>query len=196
MDRCVIKEYDHFFTMESFLDYLKNEGIPKDNYTKMIISAQCHLERATNDYFGVKATLAHKTSELMDYLINRHTATNGTKQSLIQDLKNSSLYKEWTSNRFLSPILRCYLEGTLINRDMLMPPRQNYPNPFHKSATSATPKTPKQALFVLIISVVGFAFIIVAIKLYQHLIYTRNLKVRFHGEGIYYEIRDNVIVSP
>ncbi|KII69987.1 hypothetical protein RF11_11618 [Thelohanellus kitauei] len=218
MDKCVMREDDHFFAMDAFFDYLKKEGISKENYTSMIISAQCNLENATNEFFKTEATFEKQRDELLEFLISRQNAINGTKQSLIEDFKSNSLYNQETSNRFLSPILQCYLEGEMIDRIISMPRHRShsdkypkaYSQPNHKSVPRTNFKsnyelnvkpTPRdttrpsmQPFSLLILSCILLTLFIVGMKLYKNGSFTN--KIRIQGDGIYYDIRNNVITEP
>ncbi|KII68664.1 hypothetical protein RF11_15891 [Thelohanellus kitauei] len=101
------------------MDYLKSKGISKENYTRMVISAQCNLDQATQEYFHAKDIIKKQGEDFIRYLITHRDTTKGTESnnlSLIQDLKSNSIYKQWTTDRFLSNILKCYLQDDYLER--------------------------------------------------------------------------------
>ncbi|KII63886.1 hypothetical protein RF11_05103 [Thelohanellus kitauei] len=203
---------NNFFDVEKFIAYVKNQGITKENYTNMVISATCYRDNELNDFYHVGEKLAEIRDELIKYLIDRHQETNGTQESLIQDLKNHALYQQWNSNRFFSTILWCYLEGGVLDRIMTITRHRPHPEPYLKSDRSLffrtndepytepdfhsisrdTPKTSIQPLTMLIISGVVAVFFILGMKLYKRRIHIIN-KVRIEGDGLYYDIRGNII---
>ncbi|KII69604.1 hypothetical protein RF11_06540 [Thelohanellus kitauei] len=60
LDKCFMKKDENILTIQGFIDYLKNQRIPKENYTRMMISAQCYLQSAVNDFYQVKPTFESK----------------------------------------------------------------------------------------------------------------------------------------
>ncbi|KII74282.1 hypothetical protein RF11_07491 [Thelohanellus kitauei] len=190
LDRCELRSNDQFFDLDRFHGYLISQGITKENYYKMIISARCNFDRATQDFYRVQPTFESKNifkiekrDDLFQYLFDRQKATNSTKQSLIQYLNNSALYIEWTSNRFLSTILRCLLEGDFIDTVISMAHERSdlQPHNYHAPIDTpiATPKATKytynKPIYMLIISVVVFALFIVAMKLYKRGVVIRSI---------------------
>ncbi|KII72324.1 hypothetical protein RF11_07493 [Thelohanellus kitauei] len=156
----------------------------------MIISARCNFDSVTQDFYKAQATFESKNSciiekrhYLFQYFLERQKDTNGTKQSLIQLFQDSPLYTEWTSNRFLSTILRCILEGDFIDTAISMAHQRSGLQPNHHQAAIDTPiATPKatmytynKPIYIVIISVVVFALFIMAMKLYKWGVVIRSI---------------------
>ncbi|KII63509.1 hypothetical protein RF11_01462 [Thelohanellus kitauei] len=153
---CKLRDHDQFAELGPFMDFLKNKQLPKDTYTKMIISAQCNLENAIVEFFPALTT--YKST-------NR--GNNSKNSFLIKELNKNPVYKEWISNRFLLKVVQCYLQGD--NLDRAMKSIINSPTFASKSIY------PKLAKFLVAISSAAISVLFVVNILYKRGILKTNL---------------------
>ncbi|KII71426.1 hypothetical protein RF11_04493 [Thelohanellus kitauei] len=188
MDKCKLRKFDGFFSFERFLDYVKNQGIPKENYTNMMISAQCNRQKAIDEFFSAYTVYQNKLRGLLTYLVGYRESAKGKIEptALMENVKNNPLYSEWTSNRFLTTILDCYLQGDHLDMIVSLPAVQQ--------ESPSTPNTSNIATLLLIVGGIGFAVFVVGMILCKHGILIGS-KIRVQGDGVYFDIRENVIAE-
>ncbi|KII70833.1 hypothetical protein RF11_01277 [Thelohanellus kitauei] len=54
MNRCHLNDYELFFDVEPFADYLRNKSLPKESLPNMLISGECNLLKAMEDYWRAR----------------------------------------------------------------------------------------------------------------------------------------------
>ncbi|KII61144.1 hypothetical protein RF11_05867 [Thelohanellus kitauei] len=134
MNTCNLRAYDHFFDLTIFADYVKNKSIPKETYTKMIISAQCKLEKAVKDYYNAFNLYEEKIDEFSKYMVNLRSTSHVDKSMnylLVEEINNHPVHQEWVYNRFSFKIVECFLQYENLDKLINQRSKQSKPAPKH-----------------------------------------------------------------
>ncbi|KII61145.1 hypothetical protein RF11_05868 [Thelohanellus kitauei] len=188
MNSCKLRDYDHFFDVYLFVDYLKNKSIPKDKYTRMIISAQCNLEKANDDYFHARDIYKSKMSFIIRDQFTKNDEWRQVKGfgSDRGTQKNPS-HQQWISNRFAYKLVECFIKDEHL---------YNIMSPVEKPSPKAPIDTPTFHNGTKILLILGSILISITLAV----IFAYKSKIRnivsskvYRENGLYFKIQDNII---
>ncbi|KII68616.1 hypothetical protein RF11_09574 [Thelohanellus kitauei] len=119
--QCIMDENLDFLTLKEFRGYMKKKPSIEGKFSKMIISAQCNIDRLIVEYnqalssyksekILMKVNLITMTDKIMGYL-NSTKKGNYTISYVIGKFEKDPDYKIWTTDRFLIKILQCYFQN-------------------------------------------------------------------------------------
>ncbi|KII61922.1 hypothetical protein RF11_05445 [Thelohanellus kitauei] len=185
---CKLRIENHFNELNLFLDYLKLQNIPKDTYTRMIISAQCNIEKAMNQYYRAMKIFDSQSNFLKTYINSLLVTTKGKRITyllLVDDLKNSLVYREWTTNRYLSSLLQCFLQDSHVDIALDSPDKPFIPAP--EASNLGLER------FLLILGSVSVTTLIIVTILYKRGTLKRKTLVLFDENGVDWRVRQNLI---
>ncbi|KII60400.1 hypothetical protein RF11_13089 [Thelohanellus kitauei] len=211
---CILREDNHFFNLEIFVDYLKNKSVSKENYMKMLFSAQCNIDKSLQEYYRAY-DIYRGLIKFLIALTKTNKRNKLTNVAVIEKFKKDLLYREWTSNRFLFEILQCYLGIddldkvliSLVNDEPVIEPVVSSLNSPHfsllkliKLSSKIYDTTHHFTSFLLIISSLAITLLVMMYIQYKRgmlrrstLIIMLDRMIRFRGDGISWKIRKKLI---
>ncbi|KII71154.1 hypothetical protein RF11_09173 [Thelohanellus kitauei] len=111
---CKFIAFNRFHNLKLFINYLINQSISYENYTRMIISAQCKLSGVIGEVSAAQNNFKKKRNEFVKYLIRVRNETNITglnDSDLIEKLKEYPAIKNLSLDRYFLKILICHIRN-------------------------------------------------------------------------------------
>ncbi|KII68469.1 hypothetical protein RF11_06904 [Thelohanellus kitauei] len=209
---CQLENCQHFNELEEFIDYLKNKPISQNNYTRMIFSAQCNLEKLTEQFYQSMSTYYENRVEVIKYLIAQRNTINGTNLTdsfLMEKLEKHPVYKQWIADRLLLKVIQCYLQNDNLDKALNSRPKRvkrasaltaSSPilapsslvkpiKPGFKPNTQTNNITP----LILYIGAIAITMLVVVLIQYKRIDLNRNDLIRALGDDLNCGIRENLI---
>ncbi|KII62509.1 hypothetical protein RF11_04781 [Thelohanellus kitauei] len=205
-DVCILDDFFFPYEIQEFFKYLKSKSIPKDDYPRMMFSAQCNIFKSTDEHYRRSITLKNQRDMVVKYLVANRNTTKGsdtTDEYLIKGLEKHSVLNGWTKDRLLFKIIQCYLQNDNLDKAMKYAKSREHadlynPDPSHNQyikPTNPYDATHTMAPFFFILCSVIIAIGVVWVVHYKRGVVNRYERIEFQGNGIYWPVRENLIVE-